>query len=74
MITWIILPLSPVGLSTTLMEAPSSYMPGTTVLWRNGIEIANGDVDGYTEVPPKRILLDEPLRDGEVVQLGFRPA
>jgi hypothetical protein len=63
------LPLTPVGDSLVLMQAPQPYAAGSSVLWRNGIELIRTDPDGYVEVAPDKILLNEPLRPGEFVQL-----
>lgn len=72
MIPALFLPLVPVAGSTTLFEAPADYIAGSTVLLRNGLQLVRSDIDGYSEVPPKRVLLNEPLRPDEVVTLFAR--
>lgn len=66
------LPLRPVGGSAVLFETETDWLAGSTVLLRNGLQLVRSDPDGYTEVPPRRVRLNEVVRAGEVVTLYAR--
>lgn len=65
-------PTGPIDGVNTVFLLQYPFVPGTVVVFLNGIAEVREFDDGFTEIGPDTIQLKEPPLEGDVVQVFYR--